>query len=88
MQFNIDAIQTITNIPDCRTIHRLQHAMSQDKHLQYLKEHIIQGWPENIDHIPQHLRTNWTLQGDMAVIDGDILKGRHIVTQESLQRQH
>ena len=43
MQINIDVIQTTTNIPDHMTIHELQQAMSQDEHLQHLKEHIIHG---------------------------------------------
>ena len=48
----------------------LQQAMSQDKHLQNLKEHIIQGWPENNDQIPQDMRTYCTFQDDTAVNDG------------------
>ena len=60
MQFNIDTIQATTNIPDCMTIHELQQAKSQDEHLLCLKEHIIQGWPENRDQIPQDMRTYWT----------------------------
>ena len=87
MQLNINAMQATTNIPDCMTIHELQHVTSQDEHLQQLKEHIIQGWPENRDQIPQDLRMYWTLQDDMAVIDQVILKGRHTVILESLQRQ-
>ena len=47
MQVNINAIQTITNIPDCLTIQELQQATSQDGHQQQIKEHIIKGWPEN-----------------------------------------
>ena len=46
MQSNIDAIQTMTNIPDCMTTYKLQQAMSQGKYQQCLKEHIIQGWSE------------------------------------------
>ena len=58
MQLNIDAIQTTTNIPYFITIHKLQEATSQLEHLQYLKEHVIQGWPENRDQIPQVMETN------------------------------
>ena len=87
MQLNIDGIQTTTNIPVNMTIQDLQQAMSQDEHLQQLKEHIIRSWPENGDQIPQSKRTSWTFQDDMAVIDWVTLKGRHIVIPESLQRQ-
>ena len=55
MQLNMDAIQTTTNIPDCMAIQELQQANSQDEHLQQLKEHIIKGWPENKDQIPQDM---------------------------------
>ena len=43
MLLNIDAIQRTTNIPEGMTIHELQQAMSQDDHLQCLKEHTSQG---------------------------------------------
>ena len=33
MQMNIDAIETMTNIPDCMTLQWLQQATSQDDHL-------------------------------------------------------
>ena len=52
MQLNTDAIQTTTNIPECMTIHQLQQETTQDEHLQQLKDHIIQGWPESRDQIP------------------------------------
>ena len=74
MQLNIDAIQTTTNIPDCMTIHKLKQAMSQDEHLQCLKEYIIKGWLERRDQIPQDIATNGTFQDDLPVIDGIILK--------------
>ena len=87
LQLYIDAIQTPTNIPDCMTIHKLQQAMSQDEHLQCLKEHIIQGWPENRDWILKDMRTYWTFWDNMAVIDKVTLKVRHIVIRQPLQRQ-
>ena len=55
MQLNIDAIHTATNIPDCMMMQQLQQATTQDEHLQQLKEHIIRGWPEDKDKIPQDL---------------------------------
>ena len=47
MLLNIVTVQTTTNIPDCMKICKLQQATSQDECLPCLKEHIIQGWPEN-----------------------------------------
>ena len=60
MQVNIDAIQKSTNIPDGMTIQELKQEMSGDEHIQQLKEHIIKGWPENIDQISQDTRAYWT----------------------------
>ena len=56
MQVNINTIQITMNIPECMTIHEMQQAMSQDNHLQQLKEQVIRGWPGNKDHIAQNLR--------------------------------
>ena len=72
---------------ECMTIHQLQQVMSQDDHLQHFKYHIIQDWPKSRDQIPQDMRTYWMFQDDMALIDGIILKGWHIVIPEALQRQ-
>ena len=60
MQLNTDALQTPTNIPDCMTMHELQQATLQDEYLQCLKEHIIQGWPENREQMPQDMTTYQT----------------------------
>ena len=70
MHLNINAMQTTTNIPDCITINELQQAISQDTHLQYLKEQIIQSWLEDRDQIPQDMRTYGIFQDDMAMVDG------------------
>ena len=69
------------------TIRQLQQATSQDDYLQQLKEYNIRGLPENKDQIPQDIWTYWTFWDDMGVIDGIILKGRHVVIPESLKKQ-
>ena len=69
------------------TIQELQQAASQDVHLQHLQEHIIRGWPEHRDKIPQGMRVYWMFHNDMAVIAIVILKNRHMVIPETLQRQ-
>ena len=71
MQLNVYVIQTTTNILDCMII--------QANHLQQLRDYIIRGLPENKDLITQDLQTYWTLRDDMAVIDGVILKTRHVI---------
>ena len=87
MQLSINAIQIANNVPECMTIHESQQASSQDHHLQCLKGYIIQGWPEGRDQIPQVFRTYWTFSGDIAVVDGVIMKGRCTVVPDVLQKQ-
>ena len=60
MQVNINNIETSTNIPECMTIHELQHETDQDNHLQQLKECIMKGWLESKDSIAKNLRQDWT----------------------------
>ena len=87
MLLSINTLHTAKNIPQCMTLHKLQQATSQDHHIQCLKECIMQGWPEGRDKIPQYIRTYWTFRDDMVVIDGVIIKGRHIVVLQALQKQ-
>ena len=68
------------------TWHELQQVMSQDQHLQGLKDYIIQSWLEKRDQIPSDIRTFCTFRHDMAVTDGVLMKGRHIVVLEVLQK--
>ena len=65
----------------------LQQETAIDNHLHQLKECIIKGWPQNKDNIAQNLRPYWWFWDDMAAIDGIILKGRHIVIPDILQKQ-
>ena len=64
----------------------LQHETAIDNHLQ-LKEHIIKGWPENKESVAQNLRLYWTFSDDIKVIDRVLLKGRHIVIHDKLQKR-
>ena len=59
----------------------------QDEHLQCHQEFIIRHWPEHKNKTPQDMITYWTFQDDMAVIGGVILKGRHVVIPDALERQ-
>ena len=79
MQLSINVIQPTTNMPECMTMHELQQVMSQDQHMQCLKEYIIQGCPDHKEQIQQDIRPYWTFKDDMAVINGVIMKGRHII---------
>ena len=66
---------------------KLQWETSQDNKLQHLKEQTIKEWPKKNDHIAQNLRPYWMFEDNMAVTDGVILKGRHVVIPDTLQKQ-
>ena len=87
MQISINVIQSITNIPECMTMNELQEATSQDQHLQYFMKYVIQGWPECKNQLPQDIRTYWMFRDDMAVVNGKVIKDRHIVILGALQQQ-
>ena len=82
-----DAIQTSSNVPEYMSIQQIQQTTTQDEHVQWFQGYIITGWPESKDHIHQDIRAYWSFKGDMAVIDGVIMKGRHIVIPEILKAQ-
>ena len=71
-------------------IHKLEQAMSQDKHLQHFKDYIIQGWPESRDQILQDItdiRTYWMFRDDITVINEVIINGRHTLVLQVIQKQ-
>ena len=59
----------------------------QDEHLQQLKGVIIAGWQESREQVHQDIRSYWSFRDNMVVIDGIIMKGRHIVIPEALKQQ-
>ena len=87
MQISINVTQSTTNIPDCLKRYGLQETMSQDQQLQLLLEYVMQGWPESRHQLPQDIRTHCRFRDDMGVINGVVIKGRHIVIPETLQQQ-
>ena len=44
MAIRIDAIQSVTDMPECVSMTEIQQASTQDNHLQCLKSFIIAGW--------------------------------------------
>ena len=87
MDIRIDAIQNVTDIPECMSILQIQQASAQDKHLQCLKSFIIAGWPSTKDELHSDLRPYWSYRDDLAVIDGVVMKGRQIVIPTVLKQQ-
>ena len=83
----VDAIQSATDMPECISVAEIEQASAQDDHLQQLTNLIIAGWPDTKDELHADLRPYWSYRDELVVIDGIILKGRHIVIPSSLKQQ-
>ena len=92
MGIRSDAIQSMTNVPDCMSISQIQQATMQDGHLQRLKYNITLGWPTTKDQLHLDIKPYWSYKDDLAVIDGIVMKGRYIiipkVQQQALDQLH
>ena len=51
------------------------------------KTFIIAGWPHTKDELQTNIRPYWPYIDELVVIDGVLLKGRHINIPNSLQQQ-
>ena len=75
MDIRIDTIQSATDILEHVSISQIQQISVQDEHLQCLKNIIITGWLSTNDKLHSDLRPYWSYRGDLAVIDGVVMKG-------------
>ena len=87
MDIRIDAIQSVTDIPECVSISQIQQATAQDNHLQHLKGYIIAGWSSTKDETHNNLKPYWSYRDQLAVIDGAVMQGRCIIILTSLKQQ-
>ena len=87
MDIQVDAIQSLVDMPDCISIEEIQWASLQDAHLQQLKTFIIAGWPHTKDELQTVIRPYWPYMDELVVIDGVLLKGRHIIIPDDLKQQ-
>ena len=87
MDIRVDAIQSATDIPECTSISQIQQKTVQDEHVQCLKNIIITGWPNTKDQLHINIRPYWSYKDDLEVIDGVVMKGRHIIIPEDLKQQ-
>ena len=87
MELQVDVTQTTIDMQECLSMTELHQASSQDNHLQKLKHFIITGWPHSKDKISEELKLYWSYRDKLAVIDGIILKGRHIIIPNGLRQQ-
>ena len=87
MDIKINAIWIATDIPECVSMSQIQQAYTQDDHLQCLKSFIITGWPSTKDKLHIELKPYWSYRDKLAIIDGVMLKGRHIAIPTTLKQQ-
>ena len=91
MELWVDIIQTTTDVPECISMTDLQQASSQDSHIQklifYFIYFIITSWPNSKDEVSKELKPYWSYRDELVVIDGMVLKGRHIIIPNSLKQQ-
>ena len=72
MDIRVDAMQSMTDIPECMSISQIQQAKLQDEHL-HLKNIIISGWLTTKDQLHLNVRPYWSYKDDLAVIDGIVM---------------
>ena len=60
--------------------------MAQDEHLQPLKN-IITDWLSTKDQLHIDIRPYWSYRDNLAVIDGVVMKGRHVIIPQELKQQ-
>ena len=87
MDIRVDAIQSMTDIPECMSISQIKQATMQDRHLQWLKNNIISGWPTTKDQLHLDIRPYWSYKDDLAVIDGIVMNGRCIIIPKVSKQQ-
>ena len=87
LDLRVDAVQVVTDVPECMSIWQIQQATNQDEHLQRLKCFIITGWPDAREQLHQNIKPYWSIKDDMLVIDSLIMKGRRIVISKVWQQQ-
>ena len=87
MDMRVEVIQSMTGVPDCMSISQIQQVTLQDRHLQWLKNNTIAGWPAIKDQLLQDIRPYWSYKDELSVIDGVVMKCRWIIIPEVLRQQ-
>jgi len=81
------AVHTVlSNLPISDTrITDIQVATNQDADLQQLKQLIENGWPININNVPEALCVYWKIKEDLCITNGLILKRDQLIIPASRQ---
>ena len=69
------------------TLNQLHTATQEDDELILLKDTITNGWPSSIKEVPPEIHVYWTLQEELIIEDGLVLKGTWIVIPNNKHKQ-
>ena len=67
-------------------IEQLQHDTMCEPMLQILKDIIIAGWPETINDLPTDVRPFWSIQDQLSIHNGIIMKGQQLVIPNTMHQ--
>ena len=87
MGIRVDAIKSMTDIPECMSISQIQQETVWDEHLQHLKNIIISGLLTTKDQLHLDTRPYQSHKDKLAIIDGIVMKGRCIISHKGLKQQ-
>ena len=85
MRVNVNAINTLVNIPMCISMEDIQAPTQEDVHLWELNLCIIQGWLKKKEELGQGIRLYWTIGNKLAMIYGIMMKGKGMIIPFQLQ---
>ena len=64
----------------------IQKAQDENEICKKVKKYCKDQWPDK-DHVTPVVKPYWSVQGELTVVDGLLLKGARLVIPSSLQRQ-
>ena len=81
-EIELDLIMHTVNIAQKQA--DLQEATEDDEELKMVKQLIINGWPEDVKHIPKLIKSYWSLKECSSVQDGLVTKSECKVIPKSM----
>ena len=69
------------------TVEEIRHATEAGDHLDPLTAYGINGWPVTRAEIKDEIQPYWPFWGDIAFIDGIMMRGGRIIIAVSLQQR-
>ena len=64
----------------------IQQAQDEDEVCKEVKKYCMDQWPEK-DHVTPAVKPYWSVQGELTIADGLLLKGTRLVIPSRVQRQ-